>query len=255
MLLAVDVGNTQIAIGLFQDAELVGHWRIATRRDQTEDELAAIFKGLFDLSDIRQKEVTDIAIASVVPSSTAALTAFSRKYFAVDPFVVEPGVETGISVKYDNPDEVGADRIVNAVAGFERYGGPLIIVDFGTATTFDAISEAGEYLGGAIAPGILVSAEALFSRAARLHRIDLIAPERAIGRDTASSIQAGVLFGTAGMVDSLVGRIVAELGEPREVIATGGLAELVSAQCGSLSAVEPYLTLEGLKLVYRRNSK
>ncbi|MCL5292987.1 MAG: type III pantothenate kinase [Actinobacteria bacterium] len=255
MLLAVDVGNTQIAAGLFDGEELRAHWRIATRSDETEDELAAVFTDLLELVDLKLREIDDVIIASVVPSLTASFTEMSRKIVKAEPIIVGPGVKTGLPILYDNPHEVGADRIVNAVAGFAIYGGPLVIVDFGTATTFDAVSANGEYLGGAIAPGVLISAEALFSRAARLSRVDFLRPPVAIGKNTRASIQSGVILGSAGMVDSLVRRIASEMGGAKEVLATGGLAEMIVPECESVTRVEPHLTLNGLRAVYELNRR
>lgn len=253
MLLTVDIGNTQIAVGLFDGNDLRAHWRIASKSEMTEDELASIFASLFGLSNLDVSAVDDVVIASVVPSLTSAFTEMARRVAGVDPLVIEAGVDIGIPVLYDNPLEVGADRVVNAVAGHELYRGPLIVVDFGTATTFDAISEAGEYLGGAIAPGVLVSAEALFSRAARLSRVDLLPPKAAIGKNTRASVQAGVIWGTAGMVDSLVRRISDEIGGVETVIGTGGLVDMIAPHCETITAIEPRLTLIGLRLVRERN--
>lgn len=253
MLLAVDVGNTQIAAGLFESSELKAHWRIATRSDQTGDELAVIFSELLGLADCDFRSIDGVIIASVVPSLTASFIEMADKAIGVKPVVVGPGVKTGMPILYDNPHEVGADRIVNAVAGYQKYGGPIIIVDFGTATTFDAVSARGEYLGGAIAPGVLVSAEALFTRAARLSRIGLERPPSAIGKNTAESLQSGIVLGSAGMVDGLVERISSEMGGAKEVIATGGLAETVIRDCKSITKLEPHLTLYGLRGVFEMN--
>ncbi|MHB0977562.1 MAG: type III pantothenate kinase [Candidatus Aquicultorales bacterium] len=255
MLLTIDVGNTQIAAGLFRGEEMLAHWRIATRLDQTEDELAAVFGDLLELASLKLSEVESVAIGSVVPSLTSAFAGLSRKYVGVEPFIVDSTADTGLRIGYRNPEEVGADRILNAVAGLAKYGGPLVIVDFGTATTFDAVSADGVYMGGSIAPGILVSSEALFRKAARLFQTDLIAPESAIGTDTSSSIRSGVILGTAGMVDYLVGRISAELGGAKEVIATGGLAEMIYESCSSITKHEPFLTLEGLEKLHARRSR
>ncbi len=253
MLLAVDVGNTQITVGVFEGSELRAHWRIAARGDQTGDELAVVFSELLRLADWDFRDISGAIVASVVPSLTASFVEMAEKAIRVKPIVVGPGVKTGISILYDNPHEVGADRVVNAVAGYRRYGGPIIIVDFGTATTFDAVSVRGEYLGGAIAPGVLVSAEALFARAARLSRVGLERPVSAIGKNTAESLQSGIVLGAAGMVDGLVERISSELGGAKEVIATGGLAETIVRDCKSITELEPHLTLYGLHAVFEMN--
>ncbi|MBS3886232.1 MAG: type III pantothenate kinase [Dethiobacter sp.] len=254
MLLAVDVGNTNIVLGVYQGRELKVSWRISTNREQTGDEYGIIFKNLFAQASIDDSLLTGMIVSSVVPPLMFSLEEMAKRYFRLDPLVVGPGMKTGLNIKIDNPREVGADRIVNAVAGIELYGGPLIIVDFGTATTFDAISGSGEYLGGAIAPGISISTEALFQRAAKLPRVELVKPKRVIGRDTISSMQSGIIYGFIGQVDGIVKRMIQEFPERPKVVATGGLAALLAADSEALEIVNPLLTLEGLLIIYQRNS-
>src|SRR6266571_4291230 len=255
MLLAIDAGNTQTVVGLFRDTELVDHWRIATVADRTSDELALMvqqFLGFHGFSF--DDSITGVAISSGVPRVTAELRTMTERYFGFEALVLEPGVRTGMPILYDNPKEVGADRIANAVAAFDGYGGPAIVVDFGTATTYDAVSEHGEYLGGAIAPGVQVSAAALFSATARLQRVEIGEPRSIIGKNTVESIQSGLLFGTAAEVDGMVERMQKELGGSATVVATGGLAPAILPFCQSVDHHEPWLTLEGLRLVYDKNT-
>jgi type III pantothenate kinase len=256
VLLAVDVGNTNVLLGLFDyeagKARLSHHWRLATRREQTSDELGVLVRALFDQPGRAPAEVTDVIVSSVVPPLLPIFERACEKLFARPPLVVGPGVRTGMPVRYENPREVGADRIVNAVAAVELVGAPVIAVDFGTATTFDCVSDRGEYLGGAIFPGIHVSMEALFERTSMLHRVEIARPRSVIGRTTTQSLQSGLLFGYAGMVDAMVARIRAELG-PAPVIATGGLAHLIASESATIERVEPFLTLEGLRLLYEKN--
>jgi type III pantothenate kinase len=255
MLLAVDVGNSETVLGVFRDEDLAWHWRLETVPDRTADELALLFGGFLERQGLSfDRQVTGVVISSVVPSATQSLRDMVRGYFHFAPVVVEPGVKTGVPVLTDNPKEVGADRIVNALAAFTKYGGPAIVVDFGTATTFDAISDAGEYLGGAIAPGIHISARALYERAARLPRIELSTPRAVVGKNTVESLQSGIVFGYAALVDGMVERIAKELGTP-SVIATGGLASIVIDECRSIDRHDPWLTLEGLRLVYEKNAE
>jgi type III pantothenate kinase len=255
MLLAVDVGNTETVLGVFRDEELAWHWRLATVPERTADELALLFGGFLESQDLSfDRHVTGVVISSVVPTATQSLREMVRGYFHFAPVVVEPGVKTGVPVLTDNPKEVGADRIVNALGAFSKYGGPAIVVDFGTATTFDAISEAGEYLGGAIAPGIQISARALYERAARLPRIELSAPRSVVGKNTVESLQSGIVFGYSAMVDGMVERLAKELGTPT-VIATGGLATMVIEECRTIDHHDPWLTLEGLRLVFEKNAE
>ncbi len=254
MLFAVDVGNTNIVAGVFDRSLLMAHWRISTDRHRTEDEYGMLFLSLLSHAGIKASSVKGAIMASVVPPLTPILEAMVVKYLDISPITVGPGTKTGMNVKYENPKEVGPDRIANAIAAFSKYGGPVIVVDFGTATTFDAISKEGDYLGGAIAPGILTSVDALFDKAARLPRVELTAPMAAIGRTTADSMRSGFLFGFAGQTDGVVRRISQELGGEAFVVATGGLASLIAPESTTIQAVEPMLTLEGLRLVYKKNA-
>ena len=253
MLLALDVGNTNTVAGVFQGAALQAHWRLPTRRAGTSDEYAVLIKVLFDFRALDFRAVDGVIISTVVPSLQGPLEEMSRQFFRVEPLVVGPGIRTGMPILYESPREVGADRIVNAVAAFETYGGPCIVVDFGTATTFDAISERGEYLGGAICPGVGISAEALFQRAARLPRVDIARPKGVIGKTTVSSIQAGLYFGYLALVEGLVTRMREELAPRSTVIATGGMAALVLGESKLVDHLDPLLTLVGLRILYERN--
>ena len=256
MLLAIDVGNTQTVVGVYDGDSLRRHWRISTHPRKTNDEWALALSELLTINSISLGDINEVIISSVVPDATQALTAMCDKTLNLVPLVVDHNTDAGIVIKTDNPAEVGADRIVNAAAAYAEYGGPSIIVDFGTATTFDVISAQGEYLGGAISPGIEVSMDALFSRAARLSEIEVTMPERAVGKSTDESLRSGIVFGYAGQVDSLVTRIAAELGQERnglKVIATGGLAEVVLAACRTIAVHDPLLTLKGLKLIWDLN--
>jgi type III pantothenate kinase len=253
LLLTIDAGNTNTVLGVHRGAELVAHWRLTTRREQTADEYGILVRNLFSSSGLDPQKIAGVALASVVPPLTSVLVTLSRQYLSQDPLVVEPGVRTGMPILYEPPSDVGADRIVNGVAALAAYGGPVIIVDFGTATTFDVVTRKGEYAGGVICPGIGISADALFQRAARLPRVDIRNPGKVIGRSTVGSIQAGLYFGYAALVEGIIGRIRAELGEPARVVATGGLAESLAADIPSLEAVDPVLTLTGLRLIWERN--
>jgi type III pantothenate kinase len=253
MLLALDVGNTNTVVGVFEGKTLLRHWRLSTRHEGTRDEYAMLIKGLFDFAGVDFQRVSAVIISSVVPPLEGPLEEMVRHYFKVEPMVVGPGIKTGMPILYESPREVGADRIVNAVAAFEAYGGPCIVVDFGTATTFDAISARGEYLGGAICPGIGISAEALFQHAAKLPRVDVAQPKAVIGRNTVGSMQAGLFYGYLSLVEGVVARMRAELGGRATVIATGGLAQLILTESTAVDHVDPLLTLTGLRILFERN--
>ena len=267
MLLALDVGNTNTVLGLYKLAgertELAAHWRVTTHHHQTSDEYGVLFVNLFQMHGLAPSQVTHIIISSVVPPVESTLRQVCEHYFHVEPLFVEPGIKTGMPVLVDNPSELGADRLVNAIAAFERYGGPCIVVDFGTATTFDVISAKGEYLGGAIAPGLGISAEALFSRAARLGRIDIKRPSKVIGTNTVTHLQSGLYYGYIGLTDGILERMINEL-KPAElnqgeqaaqpkVIATGGLARQISSDSRFISEIDDMLTLDGLVILFERN--
>ncbi|KPJ79037.1 MAG: type III pantothenate kinase [Deltaproteobacteria bacterium SG8_13] len=250
MLLVIDVGNTQTVIGVFEGSRLLQHWRLRTERNTTEDEFNVLVNSLFAQSQIRPDRIGKTIISSVVPPVVPILDSFCRKYLGRPPVWVDPAAYTGMPNLYRNPAEVGADRIVNAVAAFHRYQQSLIIIDFGTATTFDSISDKGEYLGGAISPGIIIASEALFRKASRLPRVEIFKrPQAAVGKDTAGSIQSGIIYGYAGLVDGMVKRIREEMAATPKVIATGGLAPLMQDVCESIEAVEPLLTLDGLRII------
>jgi type III pantothenate kinase len=253
MLLALDVGNTNTVAGVFDGKDLVVHWRLSTRREGTGDEYGIIIKNLLDLAGLELDRISAVAIASVVPPLQSSLEEMTRRYFRAVPLVVGPGIKTGMPILYDSPREVGADRIVNAVAAFETYGGPAIVVDFGTATTFDAVSAKGEYIGGVITPGIGIAAEALFERAAKLPRIDIVRPKYVIGKNTVASMQAGLFYGYLGLVEGIVSRMREEIGGEPVVIGTGGLAHLILAESRSVHRVDLLLTLIGLRIIYERN--
>ena len=253
MLLCIDLGNTNITLGLYEDDDLHYHWRLNTDHHKMPDEYGMLLLNLLAHAGHRPQEVTGICLCSVVPPLTSTLEQMCDLYFQQKPLTVDVGVKTGVKIRYDNPREVGADRVVDAAAVYRFYGGPTCIVDFGTATTFDGISREGDYLGGAIAPGIGIAAEALFSRAARLTRVDLVHPPRAIGTNTVHSLQSGLLFGYVGLVEGMVARFRAELGEGVRVIGTGGLAELIARETDVIEVVDPWLTLKGLRIVWELN--
>jgi type III pantothenate kinase len=252
MLLAVDVGNTETVLGVFRGTELASHWRLATVPERTADELALLFGGFLEHEGMSFSHVEGIVISSVVPTATDALREMVARYLALEPVVLEPGVRTGMAILIDNPREVGADRIANSLAAYSRHGGPCIVVDFGTATNFDVVSERGEYLGGVIAPGLQVAASSLYAAAARLTRVELRTPRSVIGKSTVEAVQSGLILGAAAEVDGIVQRIKEEIGEAT-VVATGGLAPVVVPHCRTTIDHEPWLTLEGLRLVFERN--
>jgi len=254
MILVIDVGNTNTVLGVYKDKKLLDYWRIGTEVHKTSDEYGMIINQLFNYSNYKMSDITQVVMSSVVPPVMYTLEHMARKYFKCEPIVVGPGTKTGINIKYDNPKEVGADRIVNAVAGYELYGGPLIIVDFGTATTYCAISKNGEYLGGAISPGIQISMDALFQRTAKLPKVELIKPETVICKNTVNSIQAGIIYGYIGQVDYIVKRMKKEIGdENTKVVATGGLAKLIASESETIQIINSLLTLEGLRIIYEKN--
>lgn len=253
MLLVIDVGNTNIVLGVFKGKELLDHWRISTNRLETTDEYGVLVRNLFYLNGVNADEIDAVIISSVVPPIMPTLERMCQRYFGLVPLVIGPGVKTGMDIKYDNPREVGADRIVNAVAAYAKYGGPVIIIDFGTATTFCAVDKKGNYLGGSICPGIGISTDALVQRTSKLPRIEIRRTDHVICRNTVESMQAGVYYGFVGQVDGIVSRMRKELGCNAKVVATGGLAVVFAPSAKSIDIVEPMLTLEGLRIIYERN--
>ncbi|MDT8862666.1 type III pantothenate kinase [Alkalihalobacillus sp. MEB130] len=254
MIMVVDVGNTNIVLGVYQGKDLLYHWRIATSRQKTEDEWAMSLKGLFEHEALSFKEIEGIIISSVVPPIMYTLELMCKKYFGLKPLVIGPGIKTGLNVKYDNPKEVGADRIVNAVAAIQLYGSPLIVVDFGTATTYCYINEDRQYMGGAISPGISISTEALYNRASKLPRIEIAKPQKILGTNTVHAMQAGIFYGYVGQVDGIVNRMKTQSKEVPTVIATGGMASLIASETETIDVVEPFLTLKGLQMIYEKNA-
>jgi type III pantothenate kinase len=263
MLLVLDVGNTNTVLGVFapraeepgagQSRRLIAHWRVTTNKSQTVDEYGVLFRNLFSMNSIEVGGVQGIVISSVVPPLDSTLREVCERYFQCKPLFIEPGVKTGMPVHYDNPAEVGADRIVNSVAAFEKFGGPCVVVDFGTATTFDVVSPRGEYMGGVITPGIGISADALFERTARLPRVDIRKPPSVIATNTVNSLQAGLYYGYLGLIDGILERLISELGGEVKVVATGGLATLMGGGSKYIREVDDLLTLEGLRIIYERN--
>ena len=254
MLLAIDIGNTNITLGLYRDAELLQAWRLATMHDRMPDEYGLQLLGLLELSGLNRDDLKAVALASVVPPLTSNFQQVCRSYLDIDPFVVDAGVKTGLQIRYEDPkNALGADRVVDAVAVLHFHGGPACVVDFGTATTFDAISVDGEYLGGAIAPGVGISADALFQRTSKLPRVDIARPPSVIGRNTVHAIQSGLLYGYVSLVEGMVERFRAELGQEMKVIGTGGLAPLIAEETKAIEILAPWLTLDGLRLVWELN--
>lgn len=254
MLLVIDIGNTNTVLGVYRGEELIGHWRVASDRNRTADEYGVLFKSFLINDGIDPAGIRRIAVSSVVPPLVTTIEQVCENYFNIQPLIVGPGTKTGINLKVDNPREVGADRIVNAVAAYQLYGGPVIIVDFGTATTFCVVKANGDYLGGAIAPGIGIATEALFTRASKLPRIEIIKPEKVIGKGTVASMQSGIFYGFVGQLDGIVTRMQKELGEKAKVVATGGFAKMISPESQCIDIINSFLTLQGLLILDKMNA-
>lgn len=253
MLLVIDVGNTHTVLGVFEGDTLLHHWRVWTDREKTSDEYGILVRNLYDGSHLSSQEITSIILSSVVPPLTPTIVEFCTRYFGISPLVVGPGVKTGISIQMDNPKEVGADRIVNAVAAYARFGKACIVLDFGTATTFDYISPRGDYMGGIIAPGAGISAEALFRQASKLPRVEIAKPPSVIGKNTVSAMQSGLFYGYLGLVEGILARIKREVRTDPVVVATGGLAPVLAKESPEIHEIDEHLTLEGLRIIYERN--
>ena len=253
MLFAIDIGNTHVALGLFGGPKLLHHWRLGTNTHHTSDEVAAVMRSLFELAGVSRDEMSDAIISCVVPPLLPIFERTCTKLIGRQPLVIGPGLRSGMPIRVDNPREVGADRIANSVAAYELLGGPAIAIDFGTATSFDCVSANGEFIGGVIFPGVLLSLDALVSGASKLSSVEIVRPPTVIGRNTTHNLQSGMLYGYAGMVDTIVARIRRELGADADVVATGGLAGLIASEAESIRRIEPFLTLEGLRYIYERN--
>lgn len=258
MLLVIDVGNTNIVLGIFKGKKLVYDWRISTDREKTADEYGLMLMQIMDSQNIKIDNINDIIISSVVPNIMDIFPEICEKYFNIKPIIIGPGVKTGMNILYDNPKEVGADRIVNGVAAFEKYGGPLIVIDLGTAITFDVINEKGEYLGGAIAPGIKIAADSLFVRASKLPKVEIVKPEKVIGKNTVNSMQSGIVYGYIGLIDTIIEKIIEEFKTTKDkikIVATGGFSKLITNESKYIKTRDEMLTLDGLKIIYNRNKE